>query len=190
MALTLPALSVPNLMTTATEAADLARHYEPLALAMVRKAAGAYPWLADDFESDARLALWKAAEDFDPAAGVPFLGYARMLIRFAILTRLRTERRTNQSAFRRAGAVALDGAEVEAVETLADDMRPVGADLEAAEVAKLLDLVPADRRRDLVRHVIDGETLTALGAERGVSRDAMRNRLGRELAKLRAAAGG
>lgn len=63
---------------------DLAESHVTSALRIARRHARRSPWLADEFESDAGLALVRAASDYDATSGVPFDIYAGIAVRFAM----------------------------------------------------------------------------------------------------------
>ncbi len=165
----------------------LVEQYLPLALAVANRWARAVPLLADDFASEAGLALWRAALRFDPAKG-PFPTWARWRVIRACGARLEKERKKNPAAFRRVGPmIDLDGCEVDAVNSLVDGESP--ADVRAM-VADLLDTLPADRASALVRHVVGGETFGEIGTARGISGNAVGQLIRRDLAALYAAGTG
>ena len=63
---------------------DLAASHVALALRIAKRHAQRSPWLADEFESDAGLALVRAASDYDATSKVPFDVYAGIAVQFAM----------------------------------------------------------------------------------------------------------
>lgn len=143
-----------------------------------------YRWLADDFISDAQLALWEAARTHDPARG-SLRGFVCVVVRRALAMRLRSERIWNPVAF---GGQVLPGEPDPLDSATARDPGPE-EQAEDADAPVLLAALPPHRRELVVRHVVDGETLAALAAERGVSRQAIHYDVTRGLEAMRDAAG-
>lgn len=179
---------------TAVDAADLVERYTSLALSLARPWGLAYPWLRDDFISEAGFALWRAALASDQARG-SFATFARQYIRFALLRRFRDERHRNREAFRRVGDV-VDGDEgkVAAVELLADDGTPPDAVLELVEDAErvraALAGLPPDRRAAIELHIVEGVTLAQIGDARGTSGNNIGQQVRRDLDRIRERLGG
>ncbi len=179
-----PFLSGPR-MTAPAPAADPAALFEGhrrLAFFIAARFARSYPWLADDFESDALLTLWLVACRPIPA-GAEFSTYAGAAVRRACCDRVRAERRHRR----------VDAGEFDPLGQVADGSAEVGAALEYQEqidrARALVAALPADRRELVERVVIGGETSDAVGAARGVSGSAVRDQVRRVLGGLRAAAG-
>lgn len=168
---------------TAPDLNALVDLYSPLARAVARQWGAAYPWLADDFESDAGLALFRALRSPAAATAANLGGLVRVAVRYALIRRLRIERTRNPVSFARREVRDHVGALVDPLDAVADDTPEVGA---ALEVAELLALLPADRRADVERHFREGVTYDALGTERGVTGAAVRQAVGAALAQLRA----
>ena len=70
----------------------LAARYLPLAVKLARPFGRSRPWLADDYESVACIALVRAAATYDPARA-RFMTWAHRLIRLALLDLHRVETR-------------------------------------------------------------------------------------------------
>lgn len=62
----------------------LAERFLPLAYAIAHPHIRAWPWVGDEFESAANMALVEAAESFDPKRNVRFATYARHRIQGAL----------------------------------------------------------------------------------------------------------
>jgi DNA-directed RNA polymerase specialized sigma subunit len=74
----------------APDVTALVEAYVPLALSLCRRAANRLPWLAQDFVSDAMVALWRSAVSFVAEDdGIAFATYAKVNVRRAIAGRLR-----------------------------------------------------------------------------------------------------
>jgi DNA-directed RNA polymerase specialized sigma subunit len=95
----------------------------PLARGLARRWAQSRPHLHDEFESEAMLALVRAARDFDPSRGFPFAAFARKSVRLAFLNLLRRESRHLAAGVL---AVDADGELTPAVDLHPDDAPPVG----------------------------------------------------------------
>ncbi|WP_439628815.1 sigma-70 family RNA polymerase sigma factor [Gemmata sp.] len=178
---------------TSAEAADLVDRYTPLVRSVAAGWGGRFPWLADDFLSDALLATWRATPRHDPTR-LPYPAFVRVVARRACAARLLVERRRNPAALgRRAVPLDADGSPVDLAELLADPHpRPpevLERTEEAATAAELLAALPA-RQRDLVLRAFAGETKTELGEGLGVSRSRVYQLVKRSVAAMRAAAAG
>lgn len=156
--------------THTTDPAALLAAYWPLALSMARRAGAGSPHLADELESAATGALWEAAATWEPARA-SFPTHAKVRMRFALLDRLKLERRR-----RPVGDELL--ASVTARPELATAPGECAAELLAA-------LAPGDRLA-LTRFVLDGDTLDDIARATGVSKQRVHQRVQRALAALRA----
>lgn len=121
-----------------------------LAKRWVRKA----PWIDQDFYSAASAALWDAVGDFDPERGT-----LQALIVAAVNNRcnnrLKAERCHNPQGFRQQVQFSSG-----AIERAPSRERPVGADLEMADLLGVLK----PRERKVVEARMNGETFVEIGA--------------------------
>jgi RNA polymerase sigma factor (sigma-70 family) len=140
----------------------------PLAWQIVNAFSRTYPRLHDDFQSDALLALWRAALDYDPSRA-KFSTFATVMVRRTCLHTLCTAKRRTPASL--------------TPDDLAARQPPVGAALEARdELARL----PADL-------VAEGELSVEGFAEKdiddacGISRQGRHDRRKRILRRLQSA---
>jgi RNA polymerase sigma factor (sigma-70 family) len=172
-------------MPTAPEVADLVNEYIALALSIARRWGRSYPWLADDYASEASFALFRAATRYDPSRGA-FGALVRVSVRRALWERCRKELVRNPTAFKRQLAVQNDdGEHVPLTVFVADDLPDVGVELEALD---LLDQLPPDRRELVKRVVMGSESAKVAAGELGITRSAVGQRVRRSLDQLRASA--
>ena len=149
-------------LTDGPTAEELVERWYPLARGLALKWGMVYRNLADDFESDAALALLKIAKSHGGDGNVKFPGLVRSACRFAFLVRLRNERR-------RYSIYARLGPDPESPHSL-DDVAAAGSDPSAAvDLADLLDQLDPDRRERVERHYLAGETPTEIAATQGVT---------------------
>lgn len=180
---------------TRAEAADLVDQLTPLVLAIARSWGRRWPWLEDDFASDATAALWLALTSgrFDPAAGSA-AAFARVVVRRACSNRYRGERARNPSAFRRAAPVLdPDGEPLDPAALLADP-GPPPEDLaerhdELARLPRLLAALSPARRRILAARFVEGVPAAEIAAAEGVSETRVGQQIRRSLDLMRATAG-
>jgi DNA-directed RNA polymerase specialized sigma24 family protein len=196
-------IRVPHRMLTdqesadAVEAAEVARlctDYLALAVKLSRPLARLYPWLADDLESEATLALLKAARTRHSWKAA-FATLVRLQVARKCLALVRADANRPDSpgrveACREEHGRGLYGSPYQQqhrdpVSGVVDDAP--SAEL-IAEVRDLLGLLPPERRKAIERHFFDGETWVAMGAERGVTGNAEQQARARDLATMRAAA--
>ncbi len=147
-----------------------------------------YPWLADDFASDAALALWQAASRFDPARG-EFARMVNFMVARALGRRLAVERRQNPAAFHQRAA---DGSEFDPLTQAAGREPEPGAAVEERDHLAALfaraDLTP--RHRDVFTRNVGAEVgAPALAAEAGVTTTRIRQIVVIARERLQAAAG-
>jgi RNA polymerase sigma factor (sigma-70 family) len=112
--------------------------------------------VADDHRQAALVAVWRAAQRFDPALGVPFRAFALRRARGAVYDELRDERR------RRREIAVVD----ELVEVAATDPSTEVAALARVELAAVLraaSKLPGRWAEVLLRRAA-GETLEEIGA--------------------------
>ncbi len=177
---------------TGPEPSNLVEAWFPYAMSLTARWSRQYPWLGDDFCSEAGLALIKAAERYD--GSVPFRIALAVTVRQALGARLASERSKNRAAFRRAGPLVLAGGEeIDPINRIADDgpAPDQAAELadELARLPELLGTLAPDRRAEVELCFLDGTTRVAIGAARGVSYEAVSQNVRASLAKLRAMIG-
>lgn len=160
---------------------EFCRAHFALAQRIARKWARWFPSLDIDLESDAMLALWKAAR-----TRATWPGKAESLVHLhchAACMRLICRERRRPDSQVSTGQPAEGPPLVEAV---ADATPPAAL---YAELADLLNQLPAKRRERIVRRFLDGDAYTALGAEDGITGEGVAMMIGRDFAKLRTLAG-
>jgi RNA polymerase sigma factor (sigma-70 family) len=175
-------------MLSAPELAALVDRHTDTVLRIAAAWGRRFPWLADDFASDATYALFLAAQKHDPTK-CEFYSFLVMKVRWVILTRLRNERLHNPAAFRhQPTATNDDGILLSPLDLLVSRFPDPTAALDQADDAEELDRLLArlpDRHRELlVRHIGAGEPVAALAAERGVSRSRINQTIRAAVAKL------
>ncbi|VTU02440.1 ---NA--- : : Sigma70_r2: Sigma70_r4_2 [Gemmataceae bacterium] len=181
---------------TSAEAADLVDQLAPLIRAVARHWGRRWPWLEDDFASDAATALWRAlvAGRFHPELGGTPKTFARVVVGRACANRLRTERARNPAAFRRVPQVLdPDGRAADPAELLADPGPPV-EDLvelgeELARVPALLATLSPARRRIVAARFVEGTAAAEIAAAEGVTETRVNQQIRRSLEVMRAAVG-
>jgi RNA polymerase sigma factor (sigma-70 family) len=168
---------------TSPEPPALFTEFSRYAFTIAARAGTRFPWLADDFVSDALLALWRLAENPDIRPG-PIKGLVAFIVHRAINSRVRIEWKKNPAAFRRAGPVRSDnGTELDAVALLADPREPTTA----MGFDELLAMVPDNARELVRRHFEAGTTFEELGTESGVTGGRINQRVLGAVRKLAAA---
>ncbi|WP_439622511.1 sigma-70 family RNA polymerase sigma factor [Gemmata sp.] len=189
-----PTPTTPDPVTDRDPAA-LAERYTPLAMKMARRRGAVYPWLADDFASDAMLSLWRAASGWqaERAKVIKFPTFVILCVRRLLNQRIAQERRQNPTAFGSRTVQADDGAEVPLVDLAADRRHPDPADAaewadEVERLDGLLGTLSPERRALVTRYVCD-DTAGEIAAETGVTAQAVRDTVYRSLRALRTAAG-
>jgi RNA polymerase sigma factor (sigma-70 family) len=160
---------------TDAERDDLCGKWLPLARGLARRWARARPHLHDELESEACLALVRAARDFNPALGFAFATFARRSITLRFLNLVKRE-----SRHLAAGVLAVD------------------ADGELTPAVELQLLYRRDRDSDrplsgrvlrvFERCVGGGERSTEVAAELNVSRARVNQILARCAERFRALA--
>ncbi len=164
--------------------------YLPLAHSIARRFGTNAPWLRDDLRSEAGFALWRAARTYRPGKA-KFATWARRLICFACAVRMRRERASNRAAFREQIELS-NGTAVDPLQLIANRDASPDAAIEYADdvaaLARLLDVLPEDRRALVVRHIGDGVHLETLGEETGTSRQSVGAKVLKDLRRLREAA--
>jgi RNA polymerase sigma factor (sigma-70 family) len=176
----------------APEPSQLVEMFLPLALGQARWWTTAYPYLADDFRSDALLTLWKAAVAFKPTSTEhvgAFVEFLRRRIRWAFLNLVKVARRNRRRVI---DHIVSEAGEVSLLDTVADDAPEVGAELEMAEELKCLferaDLTEAER--EAIVHVVAQDLPTkTIAARRRVSRNRVYQLVTSARKKLLVAAG-
>jgi len=180
---------------TATDAVLLVDTYTRFASARAAKWSRSYPSLSMEFASLAGEILWRVALAFDPEAGLPFAAVLGGELRVGFLHLLRGERSVSRRCFRQFTSVVRDdrGRTLDPLLSVPDSSpSPSDVLLQAEELAtlpQLLDILPDDRREQLIRHVGHGETLATIAAETGTTRSNVGQCVARDLERLRAAAG-
>jgi RNA polymerase sigma factor (sigma-70 family) len=165
----------------------------PLARGLARRWAQSRPHLHDEFESEAMLALVRAARDFDPSRGFPFAAFARKSVRLAFLNLLRRESRHLAAGVL---AVDADGELTPAVDLHPDDAPPVGHALEVRDELEVLYRRDRESARPLSGRVLrvfercvgGGERRGEVAAELNVSRARVNQILARCAERFRALA--
>jgi RNA polymerase sigma factor (sigma-70 family) len=172
-------------MPTGQDVVDLVDQHIDFALRLARTWGNDYPWLADDFTSEAGLALFRAAKTHDPARGA-FGALVRVAVRSACWARLKKERSRNPTAFKSQSVVqGEDREQIPLIEILAEDLPPLGIELEALD---LLDQLPANRRELVERVVMRDESLADLAEDLGICRSTVGQRVRSILDQLAASA--
>ena len=171
---------------------ELVDRFTPLALSLIGKFARGRPWLRDELASEAALALFKAATTWRADGGSAFITWATIYIRCALIQRVKRELRIRATLTSRM-VCDVEGHEVSAVDLEADHRHPQPDD--AAELADdlaalpaLLATLPTERQELLLRYIAKDESSTTIAAEQGVTPQAIRDRVSRDLAKLWATA--
>lgn len=135
----------------------------------------------DDAMSDAMLGLWRAAATYDASRGIPFLAYARAVIRRALADGVR-ERigRTGQKR-----AVAQPGT----LETLSDMPAPESSDeiIERVDLRRALAALPERHRHAVLIVFWHNQPLRVLAQRYGVSESRACQIVGEAKAALRVA---
>jgi RNA polymerase sigma factor (sigma-70 family) len=178
---------------TDAERDDLCGKWLPLARGLARRWARARPHLHDELESEACLALVRAARDFNPALGFAFATFARRSITLRFLNLVKRESRHLAAGVL---AVDADGELTPAVELHPDDAPPVGHALEVRDELELLYRRDRDSDRPLSGRVLrvfercvgGGERSTEVAAELNVSRARVNQILARCAERFRALA--
>lgn len=179
----------------------LVNDYFKLAVKIARRMGAQFPWLSDDFESEAGLALLKAVRTRHAYRGkfetLVHWHVVRNCLQLVESERKRPDSRFNSvdvedSARREYKAPGRGGGgdanpKQGSCSGLPDDA-PAAAVM--TDLLDLLERLPEKRREAIRRHFFDGESWEELGAERGVSRQAVGQMAERDLAKLRRAAEG
>lgn len=128
-----------------------------------------------DFEDkvqEARIGLLTAAQSFDEGRGVPFGAYATRVIRNRLNNLYREQRRIAGAETRELDAPVgeMDGETGQSM--LADRFENDPADDDLAAVREIMDDLPARPRR-IWQGVMAGKTYDAIGAEEGISKQAV-----------------
>jgi len=155
---------------------DLVQSCLPLARGIAFKFARSYPRLDDEFESDALLALWRAAQQYIPGRS-KFTTYASASVRYAclgILDRHRAKKRSLR-------CVSLNPHdEFDLAATIPAKLPAIGAALEAREI---LDLLPPDLVAE-AELFAEGFAVKDIAAAAGASRQARHDRRRRVAKKM------
>ncbi len=145
-----------------------------------------------DFEDkvqEARIGLLTAAQSFDAGRGVPFGAYATRVIRNRLNNLYREQRRIAGAEVRELDAPVgeMDGETGQSM--LADQFEDAPNNDDLAIIREIMDDLPARPRR-IWQGVMAGKTYDAIGAEEGISKQAVQqtmvatqNTLRRQLAK-------
>lgn len=161
----------------------LTLQYLPLARAMAGRVARKWPAGSDDFQSAAFLGLVEAAQAFDPNRGVSFATFARRRVQGALIDAQRSlliKGWRGTSKIRPRFVQLEEDSEARGRVVGAQDDRPVGAELEAAEaVEHWLEKLPARDSAALRLIHLDGKTQAEAAALVGCS-PATIHRLNRE----------
>jgi RNA polymerase sigma factor (sigma-70 family) len=198
-------------MVTKTEN-ELALRYLPLAYAMARDVTS-IP--SEDARQDAAIGLLIAAAKFDQERGVDFSTYARYWVAESLqkaairglpvhvpvnaakagYAKRRSARRGGDApsasrvvdetdvsavAIEREDGTLIDGLPVH------DDRESIDSALDAGRVVSMLESLPSRQREALTRYYFgDGMSLDAVGAEMGISQEAVRQCIQRGIAGIR-----
>jgi len=139
-----------------------------------------FPWLADDFLSDASVNLWRAFVALDRDLAGVTAGFAATVVKRAIWGRLQKEHRTNPLAFHPQPLIVSDeGKSIDVVTTI-----PAAESVDRLELAELVEVARASGQEldfDLLTRHVNGATLDQLAAEMGYSRA----RIGQRIARAR-----
>ncbi|HEV3438035.1 MAG TPA: sigma-70 family RNA polymerase sigma factor [Gemmata sp.] len=146
-----------------------------LALALAKKFTRRYPFLQDEFESEAIFALHRAATHFDPTRGFQFITLAYVSIRRALHQYLTRERMMHPDRFRRPNPT---DSEDDPLTRFASPQQP-----DRIELVELIEMArgatyPLDWEL-LTRRVRDNEKLGSLAKELSVSHQRIRQRVAR-----------
>lgn len=127
--------------------------------------------LDDDLLSAACLALWRAAESYDPAIG-SFRGWAALKIRFAVAGELRHLFRSRSPVYqgRPVSLTAGDAAALAATGPTPESA--VVADLSYARLVELVGSLPGRRGEAARMRWLEGATFRAIGDRLGISESA------------------
>ncbi|VTS03839.1 rna polymerase sigma factor : : Sigma70_r2: Sigma70_r4 [Gemmata massiliana] len=172
----------------------LVENYYALACKCAYHWARKHPHLVEEFLSDAGVALWEAAQKFDPAtARSSFATWVHRSVNWACRRRLQTERRTNRAAFlSQARTVEVEGDKLSTLDLVTDHRpREVGWELEEAdEVRALMDEAElSERYRNVVTRLVGrGEPVRALAQEMGITRARVHQLVRNAVAKMKAVA--
>lgn len=147
------------------EVERLCSEYLPYSAKLARKWGRDWGWLSDDFESEAAMALWRAAE-VRGNYKIPFKLLVRLFVTRRCLNLLRKESARPDSPFNAVRA-APGGPPV--VQGVTDDATD-GCEL--VDLYDLLDQLPSAQRWRIERRYLDAETLQAIGEAVGVSKPA------------------
>lgn len=132
---------------------------------------------------EATIALWKAAEQYDPSRGVPFRAWAWPMVRGAVYMSVR--RRNYRDA-------TMDALPAVMVETRPNVEQQVIAAEEAEAVnawaLAMVKLLPASEAYLVQRHCLDGVTIEELAACWHVERGEMNRRVRAGVNRLKALA--
>lgn len=169
-------------MANAVEAAELVEAYLPLALSIANRWDERWPWLRDDFRSEAAFALWRAAKGYTTDKPYSFPTAVHVAVRRACWERLRQEARKAPEAFRAPPA----DPELDPLNMLEDDTPPASEAIDAADaVGKLLPLLTPDQAAAVESRFIDGRTVAEIAAERETTTEAVRDMIARGLRRMR-----
>jgi RNA polymerase sigma-70 factor (ECF subfamily) len=128
---------------------------------------------AEEIVQEALQRAWKRRDTFDPAAGTSVAGWVHGILNYVLSEHCRALRKQP----------AQPAADPVSWETLADRMDPT------TELADLLDQLPAEPRRIVTLHHLDGLTHREIGGQLGISEANSRIRLARAMLELRRLAG-
>lgn len=149
--------------------------------------------LIGEFKSVAYHGLCIAAVKYKPELGWEFLTYAGYWVRQAIGRRVEELHPLGAGACRKGASwrVQRIGQPINGHDGLLLDVpgraagRDVGAEGIGPELGELLRLVPTDRYRAmLVLHLVDGQTLKEVGEVFGITKERVRQIIGKVVAKL------
>lgn len=120
----------------------------------------------DDFVQFALLGLWNAARRFDSSLGVPWVNWAAMQVRRAVLDGMRTTFRVKRGPHRRGDVTQFLNIDVFDVASLENNNDAMAREAVAAEVERL-----DDRERALVYgHYYAARRLDEISAAIGISK--------------------
>ena len=169
----------------AVEAEQLVEEYLPLALSIANRWGERWPWLRDDFRSEAAFALWRAAVGYTAEKEYAFATAVHKAVRSRCWRRLQRERRIAPEAFRSPPA----DPHLDPLNLLADDTPPAADAIDAAEaVEKLLPMLTTDQAAAVESRFIDGVRIAEIAAERGTTPEAVRGAIARGLRRMWVAA--
>lgn len=170
---------------------ELVEHNRPLVTSLARRVLGSR-YNADDFLDDVQdgmVALWRAAENYDPDHGTKarFSSYATLVVVRRLLAKNRRRvargKMVVTMTFRR--GIEDDGGERDAP-CMEEPMDESEAEI-LADVSDAVNDLPDDERRLVRQHYYEGRNLEDIGREIGVSHTTAWKRIRRGVAKVREA---